>query len=172
MAADIVLPKNVKIGMPGDNLTIKVRLSVPIALSPGLRFAFRESGKTVGHGIITTILPKDEIPVNIGRITKQEMAEKEAAEGEQQPAPVETPKKKAKSKKKKTNKDKELQTTNKEESKDPNSEEKIDTNLEITNLEVGLVKNSDSSKKEKVNNNYCFLLPPSSLVSPFFQKYY
>ena len=80
IAADLVLPKNVKIGMPGDNLTIKVRLSVPISLQTGLRFAFRESGKTVGHGIITKLLKDEEIPINIGRLTKAENAEKEDKE--------------------------------------------------------------------------------------------
>ena len=77
IAADIVLPKNVRIGMPGDNLTVKIRLSVPMAIHEGLRFALRESGKTVGHGIITGLLKNDEIPVNIGRLTKAEYAQKD-----------------------------------------------------------------------------------------------
>lgn len=48
--------------MPGDNLKVKMRLSKPTFLEKGLRFAFRESGKTIGHGIITELLPDDAIP--------------------------------------------------------------------------------------------------------------
>lgn len=85
VAADIVLPKNTKLGMPGDNLTVQMRLSVPLPVATGLRFALRESGKTIGHGIITKMLKDDEIPVDIGRKTKAENAEKEEAEGETKP---------------------------------------------------------------------------------------
>lgn len=79
VAADLVLPSNMKICMPGDSLTLKVRLSVPVSIQEGLKFAFRESGKTIGHGVISKILKDEDIPVNIGRVTRAEMAENDAA---------------------------------------------------------------------------------------------
>jgi len=42
--------------MPGDNVTINVKLIVPIAMHKGLRFAIREGGRTVGAGQVTEIL--------------------------------------------------------------------------------------------------------------------
>ncbi len=42
--------------MPGDNVTITVKLIVPIAMSKGLRFAIREGGRTVGAGQVTEII--------------------------------------------------------------------------------------------------------------------
>jgi len=42
--------------MPGDNVTITVKLIVPIAMDKGLRFAIREGGRTVGAGQVTEIL--------------------------------------------------------------------------------------------------------------------
>jgi elongation factor Tu len=42
--------------MPGDNINMKVTLISPIALDTGSRFAIREGGRTVGAGVITSIL--------------------------------------------------------------------------------------------------------------------
>jgi len=42
--------------MPGDNITMDVELTVPVALEKGLRFAIREGGRTVGAGVITEIV--------------------------------------------------------------------------------------------------------------------
>ena len=42
--------------MPGDNVTISVKLISPIAMEKGLRFAIREGGRTVGAGQVTEIL--------------------------------------------------------------------------------------------------------------------
>ncbi|NOZ12763.1 MAG: elongation factor Tu, partial [Acidobacteria bacterium] len=42
--------------MPGDNLTIEVKLITPIAMEKGLRFAIREGGRTVGAGTVTEII--------------------------------------------------------------------------------------------------------------------
>ena len=42
--------------MPGDNVTITVELIYPVALNPGLRFAIREGGRSVGAGQITEII--------------------------------------------------------------------------------------------------------------------
>jgi elongation factor Tu len=50
------LPEGVEMVMPGDNITMKIRLIYPVALEPGLRFAIREGGKTVGAGTFARIL--------------------------------------------------------------------------------------------------------------------
>ena len=41
--------------MPGDNVTINVKLISPIAMEEGLRFAIREGGRTVGAGVVSKI---------------------------------------------------------------------------------------------------------------------
>jgi elongation factor Tu len=52
----IELPEGKEMVMPGDNVTITVRLIAPIAMEEGLRFAIREGGKTVGAGVVAKIL--------------------------------------------------------------------------------------------------------------------
>ena len=52
----ITLPAGVEMVMPGDNLTIEVKLLSEIAMNVGLRFAIREGGRTVGAGQVTEIL--------------------------------------------------------------------------------------------------------------------
>ena len=52
----IELPKGVEMVMPGDNVAITVKLIAPIAAEQGLRFAIREGGRTVGSGVISTII--------------------------------------------------------------------------------------------------------------------
>jgi elongation factor Tu len=42
--------------MPGDNVSINVKLIVPVAMDKGLRFAIREGGRTVGAGQVTEII--------------------------------------------------------------------------------------------------------------------
>jgi elongation factor Tu len=42
--------------MPGDNIELNVNLLAPIACEAGLRFAIREGGRTVGAGVVTTII--------------------------------------------------------------------------------------------------------------------
>ena len=42
--------------MPGDNVTVEVDLIVPIAMEDGLRFAIREGGRTVGAGVVASII--------------------------------------------------------------------------------------------------------------------
>ena len=56
VTGEIMLPENVEMVMPGDNVTIDVKLINPIALEKGLRFAIREGGRTVGSGQVTEIL--------------------------------------------------------------------------------------------------------------------
>ena len=50
------LPEGVEMVMPGDNITVKIKLIYPVALERGLRFAIREGGRTVGAGTITNII--------------------------------------------------------------------------------------------------------------------
>ncbi|MCK6427412.1 MAG: elongation factor Tu, partial [Burkholderiaceae bacterium] len=42
--------------MPGDNVSIEVKLIAPIAMEEGLRFAIREGGRTVGAGVVAKII--------------------------------------------------------------------------------------------------------------------
>ncbi len=50
------LPEGVEMVMPGDNVNMKIKLIYPVALEPGLRFAIREGGRTVGAGTFTRII--------------------------------------------------------------------------------------------------------------------
>ncbi|HEY77735.1 MAG TPA: elongation factor Tu [Dehalococcoidia bacterium] len=52
----IELPEGVEMVMPGDNVTMKIKLIYPVALEPGLRFAIREGGRTVGAGTFTKVI--------------------------------------------------------------------------------------------------------------------
>ena len=56
VTGEIKLPEGVEMVMPGDNANFEVQLIVPIAMEPGLRFAVREGGHTVGAGVVTDIL--------------------------------------------------------------------------------------------------------------------
>ena len=56
VTGEISLPEGVEMVMPGDNVEIIVELINPVACDPGLRFAIREGGRTVGSGQITEIL--------------------------------------------------------------------------------------------------------------------
>jgi elongation factor Tu len=52
----VELPEGTEMVMPGDNVQLKVKLIAPIAMDPGLRFAIREGGRTVGAGVVATII--------------------------------------------------------------------------------------------------------------------
>ncbi len=52
----IILPKNVDMIMPGDNINVEVNLISQIAMEDGLRFAIREGGKTVGAGVVSSVI--------------------------------------------------------------------------------------------------------------------
>ncbi|NOQ32544.1 MAG: elongation factor Tu [Helicobacteraceae bacterium] len=52
----ITLPEGTEMVMPGDNVTITAELIAPIALEEGTRFAIREGGRTVGAGVVSTII--------------------------------------------------------------------------------------------------------------------
>ncbi|MBA4742060.1 MAG: elongation factor Tu [Azoarcus sp.] len=52
----ITLPEGTEMVMPGDNVSITVKLIAPIAMEEGLRFAIREGGRTVGAGVVAKII--------------------------------------------------------------------------------------------------------------------
>ena len=52
----VTLPEGTEMVMPGDNVTVAVELIVPIAMEEKLRFAIREGGRTVGAGIVASIV--------------------------------------------------------------------------------------------------------------------
>ncbi len=56
VTGDIKLPDGVEMVMPGDNVSLEVKLINPIAMEKGLRFAIREGGRTVGAGQVTEII--------------------------------------------------------------------------------------------------------------------
>ena len=56
VTGEIDLPTGREMVMPGDNVTITVKLIVPVAMDKGLRFAIREGGRTVGAGQVTEII--------------------------------------------------------------------------------------------------------------------
>ena len=56
VTGEITLPAGVEMVMPGDNITIEVKLINKIAMEKGLRFAIREGGRTVGAGQVTEIV--------------------------------------------------------------------------------------------------------------------
>ena len=51
-----ILPEGVEMVMPGDNITMDIELIEPIAMEEQLRFAIREGGRTVGSGVVTSII--------------------------------------------------------------------------------------------------------------------
>ncbi|MBF0803756.1 elongation factor Tu, partial [Neisseria sp. 19428wB4_WF04] len=52
----VTLEEGVEMVMPGENVTITVELIAPIAMEDGLRFAIREGGRTVGAGVVSSII--------------------------------------------------------------------------------------------------------------------
>ncbi|XP_008812794.2 elongation factor Tu, mitochondrial-like [Phoenix dactylifera] len=52
----VELPENVKMVMPGDNVTATFELISPVPLEPGQRFALREGGRTVGAGVVSKVI--------------------------------------------------------------------------------------------------------------------
>jgi elongation factor Tu len=56
VTGSVVLPEGVEMVMPGDNISMEVELIAPIAMDEGLRFAIREGGRTVGAGVVASIV--------------------------------------------------------------------------------------------------------------------
>ena len=52
----VKLPEGTEMVMPGDNVSIEVELIVPVAMEEKLRFAIREGGRTVGSGVVASII--------------------------------------------------------------------------------------------------------------------
>ena len=55
VTGEVILPEGTEMVMPGDNVSLSVKLIAPIAMDEGLRFAIREGGRTVGSGVVATI---------------------------------------------------------------------------------------------------------------------
>lgn len=55
ITGEVQLPEGVEMVMPGDNVSVEVKLIHPIAMEPGLRFAIREGGRTVSSGVVAKI---------------------------------------------------------------------------------------------------------------------
>ena len=56
VTGSIKLPEGQEMVMPGDNTNMEIEMIQPIAMDPGLRFAVREGGRTVGAGVVTEIV--------------------------------------------------------------------------------------------------------------------
>ena len=56
VTGEVVLPEGTEMVMPGDNVALGVKLIAPIAMDQGLRFAIREGGRTVGAGVVASII--------------------------------------------------------------------------------------------------------------------
>ena len=56
VTGSIELPKGVEMVMPGDNVSMTIKLGTDIAIEQGLRFAIREGGRTVGSGVVSKII--------------------------------------------------------------------------------------------------------------------
>jgi len=55
VTGEVQLPEGTEMVMPGDNVSLGVKLIAPIAMDQGLRFAIREGGRTVGAGVVGSI---------------------------------------------------------------------------------------------------------------------
>jgi elongation factor Tu len=62
-AVDLTLPKDMQMCMPGDNVTVNMKLNYPLPIVKGQRFALREGGKTVAAGVITKLLEDSEADI-------------------------------------------------------------------------------------------------------------
>ncbi len=56
VTGSVKLPEGVEMCMPGDNIRMEIDLITPIAIEEQLRFAIREGGRTVGSGVVTSII--------------------------------------------------------------------------------------------------------------------
>lgn len=56
VTGEVILPEGTQLVMPGDNVTVNVKLVTPVALEPQMTFAIREGGRTVGAGVIIEVI--------------------------------------------------------------------------------------------------------------------
>ncbi len=52
----MTLPQGVEMVMPGDNVSVEVKVIAPVAMERGQRFAIREGGRTIGAGRVTEVI--------------------------------------------------------------------------------------------------------------------
>ena len=52
----VTLPQGVEMVMPGDNVSVEVKVIAPVAMERGQRFAIREGGRTIGAGRVTEVI--------------------------------------------------------------------------------------------------------------------
>jgi len=55
VTGEVILPEGTEMVMPGDTIKLNIKLTAPVAMEEGMRFAIREGGKTVGAGVVTKI---------------------------------------------------------------------------------------------------------------------
>ena len=56
VTGEVILPEGTEMVMPGDTISLTVKLISPVAMEEGMRFAIREGGRTVGAGVATKII--------------------------------------------------------------------------------------------------------------------
>ena len=56
VTGSVTLPAGVEMVVPGDNVSVEVKLQAPVAMEKGLRFAIREGGRTIGAGRVTDVI--------------------------------------------------------------------------------------------------------------------
>lgn len=56
VTGDVILPEGTEMVMPGDTVKVKAKLITPVAIEEQMRFALREGGRTVGAGVVTSII--------------------------------------------------------------------------------------------------------------------
>jgi len=76
IACDVTLPKGKEMAAPGDNFTATMKLTFPLPILAGQRFALREGGKTVASGIVSKLLEdtKEDFQEEENRVTKKKGA--------------------------------------------------------------------------------------------------
>jgi len=75
-AVDVTLPEELQMAMPGDNITVNLKLAYPLPIVKGQRFALREGGKTVAAGVITKLLEDSDADI---KEEEERMAKAKAA---------------------------------------------------------------------------------------------
>jgi elongation factor Tu len=56
VTGEVILPEGTEMVMPGDTVSLNIKLIAPVAMEEGMRFAIREGGKTVGSGVATKVI--------------------------------------------------------------------------------------------------------------------
>ncbi|MBM3267797.1 MAG: elongation factor Tu, partial [Candidatus Sericytochromatia bacterium] len=56
VTGSITLPEGTEMVMPGDNIQMEIELIQPVAIEQGMRFAIREGGRTVGAGVVASVV--------------------------------------------------------------------------------------------------------------------